>query len=232
LAIDVIFGKSSCTTIINNGTERLWHCLEVPMKSIRRILAIAVVILAIMAYWAYRNTLAIVRAAEYQPAALTLSNVPAGTEIRVVLSNGITETTRPGDTVKGFIAAPVVVGNIPLLPTGIQLNAHIESIRKNDDTASVLLQFDEAVFRGKSTRMDCTPVWRTVPVTSDLNTLASGFNTVTGAGIGLALGTAAEDSRTAAQGLAQGAATGVPQPNIESPQVTVRLTRDLQIRAQ
>jgi hypothetical protein len=209
-----------------------WRCLEVPMKSIRRILAIAVVILAITAYWAYRNTLATVRAAEYQPAALTLSVIPAGTEIRVVLSNGITDTTRPGDTVKGFISAPVVVGNIPLLPTGIQLNARVERIHKNDDTGRVLLQFDEAVFKGKRTRMDCAPVWSTVPLTSDLNTLAHGFNTITGAGIGLALGTAAEDTRTAAQGLAQGAFTGVPQPNIESPQVTVRLTRDLQIRAQ
>src|SRR5689334_13872880 len=112
------------------------------MKSIRRMLVIAMVILAIMAYWAYRNTLAIVRAAEYQPAALTLSTVPAGTDIRVVLSNGINEKTRPGDSVKGFIVAPVVVGNIPLLPTGIQLNALVERIHKNDDTARILLQFD------------------------------------------------------------------------------------------
>ena len=165
------------------------------MKSIRRILTIALVVLAIMAYWSYRNTLAIVRAAEYQPAAVTLPVVPAGTEIRVVLTNGITENTRPGDTVKGFIATPVVVGNISLLPTGIQLNALVSRISKVDDAASVLLRFDEAVFKGKITLMDCEPVWSMVPLTSDLNTLASGFNTITGAGIGLALGTTAEIGR-------------------------------------
>lgn len=201
------------------------------MRRIRRILAIALVILAIMAYWSYRGKMVTVLAAQYLPAVQVLPAIPAGTEIRVVLSNGITEFTKPGDTVSGFIAAPVVVGNVPVLPSGIRVNGKVEKINKTHEEAEVQLRFHELRLNGNSSSMETKPVTATTSITSDLNTLAHGFNTITGAGIGLAVGTAAQDRRTIAEGLARGTMTGTPQPTTDSTQVTVVLTEPLHVRA-
>jgi hypothetical protein len=200
------------------------------MKRIRRVLIIALLALGILTYWSYVNVSAVVHAADYLPVAPVLTAIPAGTEIGAVLSNGITEGTRPGDPITAFVAAPVVVGNVPVLPSGLRLLGTVEHIDKESDGAHVQLRFTEIVMNGKTSAMETIPVAGTTPIKSDLSTLTDALNTLAGAGIGLAMGTASQDPSAAASGLAQGALFGIPGPTRQSPRLTLVLTEPLTIR--
>jgi len=199
------------------------------MKRIRRIFVIALLVFSFLAYWSYRDRAAIVRAAEYLPIAPTIPTLPAGTEIQAVLAKGITDMTRPGDPVSGFIAKPVLVHGVPGLPNGIQLQGTVDKIETRGQKAEVCLHFNAVLFNGKTSPMETKPVSITTSVENDIGTLASGFNTLASAGIGIALGTASQDSRAVAVGLARGAMRGVPAPTVESTTVTLVLTAPLKI---
>ena len=128
------------------------------MKRIRRVLIIALLALGILTYWSYVNVSAVVHAADYLPVAPVLPAIPAGTEIRAVLSDGITEGTRQGDPITAFLSAPIVVGNVPVLPSGLRLLGTVEHIDKESDGAHVQLRFTGIIMDDKTSAMETAPV--------------------------------------------------------------------------
>jgi hypothetical protein len=200
------------------------------MKRIRRVLIIALLSLSIFAYWSYRQHAAVVEAAEFMPVAPELHPIPAGTEIQAVLSNRIIAGTKRGDRILAFIASPVVVDNVQVLPSGIQLEGTIDGIEKHARRAHVMLHFTDFIFNGATSPIEADPVAVTAPVTSDINTLMSALNAVLSTGIGVAIGSASQSRKGVAAGLVSGAIRGVPAPTRESPQVTLVLTAPLRIQ--
>ena len=198
------------------------------MKRIGRFLFILAVAIIGLVVW-HERTMTVVRAAEYLPVAPTIF-VPEGSQIRVVHTNGITEGTKAGDTLVGFIVVPVVSGSAPVLPSGIQVNGTVEEVSKGSDAASVRLHFREIVFNGKSTEMETQPIVTTVPINSDIGVVENAIDILAGAGLGLALGTASQDSNAAVAGLATGTLATLPAPTRNSPQVTLVLTQPLRVR--
>jgi hypothetical protein len=219
------------------------------MQRIRRVLSVAVLVLAALTYWSYRNTIALVEASEFKPTASALPLIPKGTEMRVVLSNGISEGSRAGDDITAFTLSPILVNGEAAIPAGLQLKGVVDTIEgappapvhhpskpgkprsRKAARANVRIHFDEVVFNGKITPMETQPVFATTRITNDFKILGGVINTMLATGIGLGLTVGSEDRNLIVEGLGRGARNGVPGPTSKSAEVSVVLTQPLKIKA-
>jgi len=188
------------------------------MKRIARYLLIATIPLGIKASWQYRVHMAVVTASQFAPRVAMPKLVPAGTEIRAILKNEITESTKPGDLVLGFVSDQVIVNGKVAIPPGTRVNGTIEQISKHDNEATIWLSLTSLVIEHQEIRIHTRPVLAKAPIVTDISILGSAFDAVTEGGIGAAFGATTRSQEAIAAGLAAGAlrgASGLDQNNIQ-----------------
>src|SRR5262245_19740483 len=102
-----------------SGTTR--QETRTPLSSRRRVahfaVALALALLAISAFWAYRVRAA-AEAAQFVPISTKRELVPAGMAISGVIRNGFARSAAAGDTVTAFVSIPVIWHDRVVIPPG------------------------------------------------------------------------------------------------------------------
>jgi hypothetical protein len=200
------------------------------MNHIRRYLLIIVVITALIAsILAYRTEITTTKAAQYAPTAVQRTVIPAGTQIQAILRDGIAESTRPGDSVVGFVSAPVVVNDELVIPIGTVLTGVVQEIAAGAEKATVRLKFLHLVFDDQEFSIQTDPVIARTPIVSDFNLLSSALQTATGAAVGTATGAVSKDEEMIGTGLVQGALRGVAPSKRRTTPITLVLNQALEL---
>lgn len=193
------------------------------------LLVIAIIPLGIAAFWEYRVNAAIATAAEFAPRTAARLVVPSGTRIRAVLKDGITESTEPGEHVVAFVSDAVMVHNRLAIPIGARLNGQVQQITKTDKDAIVWLRFISLVIDRRQFSIQAEPVVTNLPLETDIEILGNALDTVTEAGVGVAIGAAAQTEEAISAGLAAGALRGASGLDKHDVQITVVLTQPIEL---
>src|SRR5207302_1130730 len=83
--------------------------LEWPLRRLIPYLLIgAILIVAGVCVWWYRNRSIVSAASEFMPRTSVYLVVPAGTQIQAVLKNLFSSATKPGDAMLAFVTDPLV----------------------------------------------------------------------------------------------------------------------------
>ena len=194
------------------------------MKRVARFLIIATISFGIWAFWQYRVHMAVVAASQFAPRIAAQTLVPAGTEVRAILKDEITESTKPGDPVLGFVSDQVIVNNRLAIPSGARLNGVIEQISKDSKEATIRLYFTSLVIDHEEIRIHARPVRARAPIVTDISILGSAFDAVTEASVGAAVGAVTRSREAIAAGLAAGALRGGSGQDQNNIQITLVLT--------
>ena len=186
-------------------------------------------VLLIVAFWIYRTRITALKAAQYAPAAPQLTVIPPGTQFQAILRDGIPESTKAGDTIVGFISAPVVVNNEVAIPAGTPLKGVVEEVKMGEKKAIVRVNFDHLVFHDREFSIRTKSVMATAPIVSDFEVLASALRTTTGAAVGAAAGATSRDEGQIGKGLVGGALSGVAPSQQKFTPVTLVLNEALEL---
>ena len=195
-------------------------------KIYRLVFAVALILLAISVFSAYRLR-AVEEAAEFEPSHTEPVMVPARTVIPAAVRSRIPESAEAGDTVTAFVSAPVVIDGRTVIPYGAQLKGEMEHVSVSGPTANAAVSFDVLLIDGNSLTIQTRQIGVIIPVQSDAEILGTALSALMQASIGAAIGAEARDPRVLNGALVEGAATSVP---VEVPvPITVTLIRDLEI---
>ena len=202
--------------------------LESQMKVVRRLLVIAMVALAVVAFWSYRTSVLTSTASEFKPTTRQLMLIPAGTRIPAILPYGITEGTKPGEKVVAFVSPPVIINKETAVPQGAQLTGIVDQIEKQHGKASTRLNFSMLAVGNRLIKIQTDPVVATVPVTTDFQILGNAFEATTSAVLGITQGAGSRDERAIGWGAVRGT---LVTPGLDSnvTPITVVLNRPVQL---
>jgi len=134
--------------------------------------------------------------------------VPAGTELRVTLQQGVgSDSSDPGSAFSAFLAAPVVVGGKTILEKGSAVNGRVTDVKKAGRVkgrASINLVLTSIVHDGKSIPITTQTYTGVAKSTKKRDVAVIGG----AAGVGAAIGAIAGGGKGAATGAAIGGAGG------------------------
>lgn len=188
---------------------------------------VAVALLAIAAFRAYRVRAAAEEAARYSPEDVSPVWLPAGTAIDAVMWNGIAASARVGDPVQAFVPTQVRADGKLAILSGAQLRGELEQISKRGPKARVSVNFSVLIANGRSLSIQTRRVVKTIPIHSDIDTFSTAFGALLGASVGAAVGAASGDLRLIDRGVQEGAKNTIsPDPAIH---ITVVLASGLEV---
>jgi hypothetical protein len=183
-------------------------------RLVRYLVIITVIIVLIWGFQALRTEIATQQAARYAPAAVQRTIIPSGTQFQVLLRDGIAESTRSGDSILGFVSAPVVINGEVTIPAGTVLQGVVEEIAAGKKQATVRLDFHHLLFHDREFDIKTESVMAKTVIVSDFTILSSALQTATGAATGAAMGAATKNEAMIGSGLVGGALAGVA-PSLE-----------------
>lgn len=189
-------------------------------------IAVALITLAISAFWAYRVR-AEDEAAQFAPAMSQHIVLPVGTVMAAVIPNGIASSAVDGDKVTAFTSTPVFFLGSLVIPPGTQLEGHLEQVSVAGANVKAHIRFFALTIGARSFTIQARPVVVFAPARSDTKILTSALKTIVGAVIGAGIGATSGDQRLVERGLLEGARAGL---SIESTvPILVTLLADLRI---
>jgi hypothetical protein len=189
----------------------------------------AVLPLAGMEFWQYRVRSVVSAAVQFMPITAVHLVVPAGTQIRAVLKNVFSMSTKPGDRVLAFVSEPVMVDGSTAIPAGARLNGFVEQITKAKPQVETWLRFNSLVIGQKPFHIETEPVLINAAVESDFEILSNALDTVADAGIGVALGASRRTEAGITAGLTVGAMRGAAVMDNSNIKITVILAQPLDL---
>jgi len=131
--------------------------------------------------------------------------VPEGTRIPAVLKNSFSSSTKAGDSVRAFVADPVMVNETVAIPIGSRMDGTVEQIMTTKVQAETTLRFSSVLIGDKSWPIETEPLKTNVTIESDFEILSNALGTVASTGIGVAIGAAGRTEGGIAAGLTAGA---------------------------
>jgi hypothetical protein len=190
-------------------------------------IAIALIILAISAFWSFRVRAAN-DAAQFEPIATHHTVVlPTNTEITAVIPNGISSSSAAGSSITAIVSAPVLFNGNVAIPRGAKLDGHMDNIFARGKKAKVEITFDVLTSGGRSRPIQTVPIVVTVPTRNDGEILGDAVRTLLAAGISAGIGASSKDERLLRDTLVGGVRTSLPVKSAVP--ITVTLMHDLQI---
>ncbi|HLQ79187.1 MAG TPA: hypothetical protein VK210_17640 [Terriglobia bacterium] len=142
------------------------------------------------------------------PAAPKMVTVPAGTEIEIVLTDGLSSAkNKSGDTFAGSLAAALVVGGTTVLEKGATVHGRVVDAKGSarvKGLASMSLALTDIVQSGKTVSVSTKDWVKEAEATKKKDTGIIGG----AAGIGAAIGAIAGGKKGAAEGAAIGGGAG------------------------
>jgi hypothetical protein len=198
------------------------------MKVVRRLLVIAIIALAAVAFWSYRTNVLTSSASEFKPTTRQLTLIPAGTRISAVLPYGITEGTKPGEKVVAFVSPAVMINKEIAVPQGAQLNGVVDQIEQHHRKALTRLNFSMLALNSRLVKIQTDPVVATIPVTTDFQILGNAFEATTSAVLGIAQGAGSRDDRAIGWGAVRGTLV-TPGMDTNVTSITVVLNKPVQL---
>jgi hypothetical protein len=180
-------------------------------------LAVGVFAAIMMAFWISARPPR-TSAADFQPSkAPVLNSLPAGTSVRIRLSESVSGGTKAGDELNGLVAEGVVLNSQVLVPNNARALIAVTGIHNHPggEFADVTLELRELSSEHAHLRMRASPIKTTLKRASDLDVLARGIAGMAGVALGVA------DSASAGRNPGVGAAIGadkltreteIPQP--------------------
>ena len=197
------------------------------MRAFTRLLPVLILIVfGITAVWLYRAKATVEQAAEYAPAGVGQTLIPAGTAIPAVLRNGIPESARAGDSVRAFVSNPVVVNGRAVIAPEAQLQGELQEILITGEEARVSMNFSGLRICSAPIAIETRRVVAVVPVETDVDIASAAFRAVLGASLGAAIGAGSGDLRVIERGLFEGLSSSALQKSIP---IRIILAHDVQV---
>ena len=113
--------------------------------------------------------------------------VPAGTIVHVRLLQSISDDTKAGDIIQGFVANPVLVNSQIVIPVNTRaLTKVIEIQPRKGGVADVSIELNGLIFKDRNIRIPGNTVTKAMKPLSDIDVLARGFFGILDGAIGAA----------------------------------------------
>src|SRR5215471_7963571 len=172
-------------------------------RALRFTITVALVLFALSAIKLYR-----VRAAEeatqYPPSTNRPVVIPANTEIRATLRNGIVESAKQGDSITAFVSRPVTIGDRVAIPAGSQLKGDLKHLHVFGQRGKATIDFNTVSINGRNHDIHTQPVIVMTPLLSDMAVLGGALRSLMGVSLGTAIGASSRDPRMVESGVIHG----------------------------
>ena len=172
-------------------------------RAVRFTITVTLVLFALSAIKLYR-----VRAAEeatqYPPSTNRPVVIPANTEIRATLRNGIVESAKQGDSITAFVSRPVTIGDRVAIPAGSQLKGDLKHLHVFGQRGKATIDFNTVSINGRNHDIHTQPVIVMTPLLSDMAVLGGALRSLMGVSLGTAIGASSRDPRMVESGVIHG----------------------------
>jgi len=157
----------------------------------------------VLAFW-ISDRRAQTSAAYFEPGKPPGLNLPAGTSVRIRLTESVSDESKAGDVLHGLVADGVVINSEVLIPANARALVRVTGIHNHPhgEFADVTLELKELSSTDAHLPMRTAPVKTTLKRMSDMDVLARGIAGMVGGALGAA------DSASLGQNPGVGAAMG------------------------